>query len=67
MPSGRGDLVVLRKRSMFNAMIKKARKPKSDDRKPGTKLVILKPLTVAETKEVLRRYAPDWGEKQEST
>ncbi len=52
---------------MFNAMIKKARKPKSDDQKPGTKLVILTPLTVAETTEVLRRYAPDWGEKQEST
>ena len=63
----RRDVVVWRKWSMFDAMIKKARKPKSDDQKPGTKLVILTPLTVAETKEVLRRYAPGWGEKQEST
>ena len=50
---------------MFNAMIEKPLKLKSDDHKAHTKTVILTPLTVAETKEVLRRYAPDWGERQD--
>ena len=47
-------------------MTKKTRKPKSDDPKPGKKTVILKPLTVEEAKEVLKRYSPDRGEKQKS-
>ncbi len=51
---------------MFQAMTKKTRKPTSDDPKPGTKPVILKPLTVEEAKEVLKRYSPDRGEKQKS-
>ncbi len=52
---------------MFQAMTKKTRKPKSDDPKPRKKPVILKSLTVEETKELLKRYSPDRGEEQEST
>ncbi len=51
---------------MFQAMAKKTRKPKSDEPKPGKKPIILKPLTVEEAKEVLKRYSPDRGEKQKS-
>ena len=45
-------------------MIKQTRKPKSDDPKRNKMPVILEPLTVEETNELLKRYPPDQGDKK---